>query len=845
MGSRILLATRCLAAGLACLPALASTTTFSFSAKGTSGSTQTSPTSINYQATGTGTATPFGNATITLAGSANATSASTAVATGTLTVTFGNGDSIQFSYVNFQFTFGKNGSNGMGSGTVSSGTGAFQNATGIVNFTYSDTKLGHHVSAFTLTGSGTINSSGATRVITVSPPSLAFSFPLVQAPIVSEPIVVNNGMQQSETYTARAFGGSWLNVEPANGTVQAFSIASLLATANATGRSPGTYYGSIEITAGGETFTIAVTMTISVTKEGLLLSQQGLRFEVEVGAGAPSSQAIVVDSPIPGSENWTALASSSGWLSVTPSSGTISGPILATVSVNPTGLAPGNYSGTVEFTETGATPQFLIVVLTVTPANAPPAPTVLPTGAIFFGQQNGKPPASQVVTIANPSTQPVNVSASALYLNAGGWLNVNPPSATVPPSQAVEFTLSVNQAGLPEGEDQATLAFQFGDGSKQVVDVVLGVVNFIPGGSAADQSTKAADAAAKACTPTELLPVSTMLGREFNVTAAFPVPIEVLVVDNCGSSFNTGAVGLSFSSGDPALALTPLGKGRWTGTWQPLSLKAQPELITVVAASPHPFITGTRQISGKVQPNPNTPAISAGGVVSSASYVAHAPVAPGDLITVFGQDLAAGALTKAPGVPLPTKINGTKVFLAGEKMPLTYVSSGQIGAQVPYDAPENTTLQLMVQQNGDVSLPAMVTIAPAAPAVFTADGSGKGLGHILVVKPNGTQYLADPNHPASVGDMLVIYSAGLGPVNPPVNSGAPAPAKPVSKTMAKVTATIGGVAANVEFSGLVPGKVGIYQVNAIVPKGVKPGPNVPIVIAAAGESSPPVTIPIQ
>jgi uncharacterized protein (TIGR03437 family) len=115
----------------------------------------------------------------------------------------------------------------------------------------------------------------------------------------------------------------------------------------------------------------------------------------------------------------------------------------------------------------------------------------------------------------------------------------------------------------------------------------------------------------------------------------------------------------------------------------------------------------------------------------------------------------------------------------------------------------------------------------------------------VVVKANGTQHLADANHPASVGDTLVIYSAGLGPVNPPVNSGAPAPAKPQSKTTAKVIVTIGGVAANVEFSGLAPGSVGVYQVNATVPKGVKPGPNVPVAISAAGESSPPVTLPIE
>jgi len=60
-----------------------------------------------------------------------------------------------------------------------------------------------------------------------------------------------------------------------------------------------------------------------------------------------------------------------------------------------------------------------------------------------------------------------------------------------------------------------------------------------------------------------------------------------------------------------------------------------------------------------------------------------------------------------------------------------------------------------------------------------------------------------------------------------------------------VTATIGAVAASVQFAGLTPGFAGLYQVNAVVPPGVVAGNQVPLVLTAAGQSSAPVTIAVH
>jgi len=176
------------------------------------------------------------------------------------------------------------------------------------------------------------------------------------------------------------------------------------------------------------------------------------------------------------------------------------------------------------------------------------------------------------------------------------------------------------------------------------------------------------------------------------------------------------------------------------------------------------------------------------------------------------------------------------VVLAGRQAPLFYSSNGQINAVVPYETDVNAGQQLVVVHGNTISVPQSVTIAAAAPGIFNA---GNGQGTILV-----NNILADAAHPAHAGDVVVIYCAGLGAVNPPVPTGSPAPGAPHSTTVNQVKVTIGGVSAPVQFAGLTPGLVGVYQVNAVVPS-VPAGNKVPVVMVAAGQQSQPVTIAIH
>jgi len=85
---------------------------------------------------------------------------------------------------------------------------------------------------------------------------------------------------------------------------------------------------------------------------------------------------------------------------------------------------------------------------------------------------------------------------------------------------------------------------------------------------------------------------------------------------------------------------------------------------------------------------------------------------------------------------------------------------------------------------------------------------------------------------------------GLGPVSNQPASGEPSPSQSLAATTATPTVTIGGVAAQVIFSGLTPGAVGLYQVNAVVPATAPTG-NQPIVVSVNGVNSQTSNIAVQ
>jgi uncharacterized protein (TIGR03437 family) len=94
-------------------------------------------------------------------------------------------------------------------------------------------------------------------------------------------------------------------------------------------------------------------------------------------------------------------------------------------------------------------------------------------------------------------------------------------------------------------------------------------------------------------------------------------------------------------------------------------------------------------------------------------------------------------------------------------------------------------------------------------------------------------------------ESIEIFCTGLGPVTNQPPAGSAAGSSPLSLTTTTPFVNIGGAPAAVSFSGLAPGFVGLYQVNAQVPAGVPTGDAVPVVVTIGGIISNSVTIAVQ
>jgi len=323
----------------------------------------------------------------------------------------------------------------------------------------------------------------------------------------------------------------------------------------------------------------------------------------------------------------------------------------------------------------------------------------------------------------------------------------------------------------------------------------------------------------------------TSIASGFSAPAAWPTPVLVQVVDDCGGAINTGIVTASFTNGDSSIPLIALGNGVWSNTWTPVRTSAGFS-VRVDAQTP-PSLTGTVQVPVQVVVNPKVPVVAPGGVLSSGDYLGSP--AQGLLVSIFGSALADGSLGNA-SLPLPQQLGSTNVLVSGVVLPLLYVSENQVNVLVPYELAANAPHQLILRRGNAGSVPVPITIFENQPAILATAGNGSGQGHIYKVS-SGIQVLADASNPAKAGDSIVIYSVGLGPVNPPLKSGAAAPLAFLEPIIGNAAVTIDGVPAQVVFAGLTPGYTGLYQVNALMPTGVTPGKNVPVTVLVNGRAS--------
>jgi uncharacterized protein (TIGR03437 family) len=92
-------------------------------------------------------------------------------------------------------------------------------------------------------------------------------------------------------------------------------------------------------------------------------------------------------------------------------------------------------------------------------------------------------------------------------------------------------------------------------------------------------------------------------------------------------------------------------------------------------------------------------------------------------------------------------------------------------------------------------------------------------------------------NPSRRGEVIIVYATGLGATTPPGTAGRPAPNNPLSTTVFPVRASIGTTQAAVQFAGLAPGLLGVYQLNITISQGLLPQLDTPLVIESDGRPS--------
>jgi len=250
------------------------------------------------------------------------------------------------------------------------------------------------------------------------------------------------------------------------------------------------------------------------------------------------------------------------------------------------------------------------------------------------------------------------------------------------------------------------------------------------------------------------------------------------------------------------------------------------------------------------------------GVTDGAGFLSR--VAANSLASLFATTGVSGSFA-ASSLPLPKTLGGVSVRVGGNltydpfgdrwtysatgsiEAPLLFVGSTQVNFQIPPEIGAGDSVPAQLRKPDGTTLLTTLRVAASAPGIFTLLMTGSGQAAALNQDStlNGNSQSIVGAKPAARGSVIQIFATGAGATNPAVAAGVAAPTSPLAFTVAQPTVTLGGKNAVVQFSGLAPGFVGLWQINAVISADVTPGNAVSLSISAAGQTSNSVTIAVQ
>lgn len=288
---------------------------------------------------------------------------------------------------------------------------------------------------------------------------------------------------------------------------------------------------------------------------------------------------LVLVNPGPGDSNW-AVSTDTPSLDVAPLFGSVLKPgdfqdlsLLTTPAIEnsrPGELRPDNPHGNLLLRVSGDEQARKIPVYVWAIENVPPR--ISESGTILGvpGRQSAR------IRISHSEKEP-----RTYEISPPTWIDVLPRTGIIQPGRPEEFTVAIKDGFEVKPGDLATVVIRFpslfGAGKDHVLnlDVVVG------GAKQPETKSKLAEG----CSVTSITAAFRNVGTFFEWRAGYPIDLEAQVVDNCGDVVKSGAASISFSNGEPSIALTVWPDGIWRGNWIPAKSSADPVRLRIAAVS--------------------------------------------------------------------------------------------------------------------------------------------------------------------------------------------------------------------------------------------------------------------
>ena len=257
-------------------------------------------------------------------------------------------------------------------------------------------------------------------------------------------------------------------------------------------------------------------------------------------------------------------------------------------------------------------------------------------------------------------------------------------------------------------------------------------------------------------------------------------------------------------------------------------------------------LSGTYPSGGLVMSTPHsimalldkTPYIAPAGVKNAAGDTPTGTVAPGSVISIFGQSLSP-QLQVGRVNPLAQTLVGVTVTVGDRILPLFFVSPEQINAQVPSDLPDGD-YTLVVHSDGQPNVSGAFTVARDAPGLFAQIVNS--LPYVVALHEDGTPIT--PDSPARGGEVISVLGTGFGPYTNRIIDGF-LPPDPPPALVDPVEISVGDLKPDTISSSAAPGYTGCAITKFRISDAMPSASSVELKINVNGQVSNTVMLPIQ